>query len=95
MSVNSVALCARIESYAGPGEIWTSDRVKEDVDLEKAARLAYLVWREHDDVDLKGFPEPRRLWSVDTRRPAAPEPEPVPPAGAWLRLWRWLVGPQA
>jgi len=93
VSANSVALCARIESYAKPGEIWTSDRVKEDVDLEKAARHAHLEWRKHRGQRLKGFPELRLLWSVDTRRPPAPETQPDRPPGMWRRVWRWFVGP--
>jgi small GTP-binding protein len=59
-----VNLASRVVGKAEGPEIWTSDSVKHDIDLEKARRHANLTWIEHADCELRGFPARRTLWSV-------------------------------
>ena len=58
---------ARVIRMAEGAEIWTSDRAKADVDLEKAEAHRFLCWTEHPERELKGFPGRHRLWSVTTQ----------------------------
>jgi class 3 adenylate cyclase len=55
---------ARVVRMAEGAEIWTSDRAKADIDLEKAEAHRLLCWTEHPERELKGFPGRHRLWSV-------------------------------
>jgi WD40 repeat protein/class 3 adenylate cyclase len=57
---------ARVVRMAEGAEIWTSDRAKADIDLEKAEAHRLLRWTEHAERELKGFPGRHRLWSVVT-----------------------------
>ena len=59
-----VNFTARVESQAKGDEIWVSDRVKTDVDEEKANAHKLLEWIEHPNCELKGFPGTHKLWSV-------------------------------
>ncbi|MFL6212168.1 MAG: adenylate/guanylate cyclase domain-containing protein [Pyrinomonadaceae bacterium] len=59
-----VNMAARVEAKAETGGIWISARVKEDVDILRAARHQHLKWREHAEQELKGFPQRYTLWSV-------------------------------
>jgi small GTP-binding protein len=46
------------------GGIWTSAKVKEDVETLRAVRHRHLKWVEHAAQELKGFPGSYTLWSV-------------------------------
>ena len=60
-----VSMAARIEGKAKDGGVWTSHKVKEDVDTLRAAKHEKLKWTEHPDEELRGFPNRRFvLWSV-------------------------------
>jgi len=59
-----VNMVARIEAKARGGGVWVSAKIKEDIDIRKSARHQYLVWTEHPDEILKGFPGRYLLWSV-------------------------------
>jgi class 3 adenylate cyclase len=59
-----VNYAARVESQAKGAEIYVSNRVKEDIDEEKAKAHKGLYWTEHPDCELKGFPGKHKLWSV-------------------------------
>ncbi|MBI2922991.1 MAG: hypothetical protein HYY18_18200 [Planctomycetes bacterium] len=68
---STVNFAARVEAMAKSGEIWLSERAKQDVDGEAAERHAALAWRERPDCALKGFPGAHRLWSAE-QAPGAP-----------------------
>jgi class 3 adenylate cyclase/GTPase SAR1 family protein len=59
-----VNFASRVIGKADGPEIWTSDPVKHDIDLEKARRHANLIWMEHLECELKGFHGRRTLWSA-------------------------------
>lgn len=61
---STVNYAARVEAQAAGGEVWLSDRAKEDVDGELAVRHRGLAWRAHPGRSLKGFPGEHRLWSL-------------------------------
>lgn len=60
-----VSMAARVEAKAKEGGIWTSAKIKEDVDTLRAARHRHLKWTERPDEEMKGFPENVTLWSVE------------------------------
>jgi class 3 adenylate cyclase/GTPase SAR1 family protein len=55
----------RVLSAAGPRELWISDDSHRSLREERIPRLETILWGEHIDVELKGFPVPARLWSSE------------------------------
>ena len=63
-----VNMAARVEGKAKKdkeGGIWTSAKVKEDVDVLRADKHRHLKWTEHPNQEMKGFGESVTLWSVE------------------------------
>jgi class 3 adenylate cyclase len=60
-----VSMAARVEAKAKGGGIWVSAQVKDDIDILRSAKHGNLMWREHRDEVLKGFPRKCTLWSVE------------------------------
>jgi class 3 adenylate cyclase len=54
----------RVLSSALGAEVRVSERAKADIDLEKASRHRDLVWSEHPECELRGFPGKHCVWSV-------------------------------
>jgi WD40 repeat protein/class 3 adenylate cyclase/GTPase SAR1 family protein len=59
-----VNFAARVVGKIEGAEIWLSDLAKKDIDALKAKRHAALKWKQHDAVEMKGFPGTFTLWSV-------------------------------
>jgi small GTP-binding protein len=59
-----VNMAARVEAKAKHGGIWVSAKVKDDIDILRAARYQQLKWVAHKSQKLKGFPGSYMLWSV-------------------------------
>lgn len=60
----AVNFAARVVGAIKGGEIWLSDRAKEDLDKGGAKQHAQLKWQRHDGVEMKGFPSTFTLWSL-------------------------------
>lgn len=62
----TVNFAARVvESIRGPG-VWLSERAKEDVENVGATKHENIVWEEHEDIAMKGFPGRFSLWAVES-----------------------------
>lgn len=59
-----VNFSARVEGQGQGAEIWLSARAKQDIDEERSRSHEQLIWTEHADRELKGFPGRHSLWSV-------------------------------
>lgn len=60
-----VSMAARVEAKAKQDDgIWVSAKVKEDIDILRAAKHQQLKWTERPDEELSGFPN-CTLWSVE------------------------------
>jgi small GTP-binding protein len=60
-----VSMAARVEAKAKDGGVWVSAQVKEDIDVLRASKHSSLIWTEHLDEEIKGFPQKCTLWSVE------------------------------
>lgn len=60
-----VSMAARIEAKAKDGGIWVSAQIKEDIDILRSTKHRELIWIEHPDEELKGFPQKCTLWSIE------------------------------
>ncbi len=72
----TVNFAARVVGAITGGEIWLSDRAKEDIEGLGAARYKRLEWERHDRVEMKGFRGAFTLWSV--QKPHAASGERLP-----------------
>ncbi len=59
-----INFAARVVGNAKGPEIWISDKVKAELDEEKAQAHAALEWIEHPPTAMKGFEGDHRLWSL-------------------------------
>lgn len=59
----TVNFAARVVGEIKSREIWLSDRAKDDIDWQGAARHKHLVWEQHERVEMKGFRGAFTLWS--------------------------------
>lgn len=57
-----VHLGARVAEHAGDDQLWVSDTAKLMLESESPTRAAEIDWLAHEDCDLKGVPESKRLW---------------------------------
>ena len=61
----TVNFAARVVGAIKGAEIWVSERAKQDLDQEAAARHKDLKWTEHAEVEMKGFSRRATLWSLE------------------------------
>jgi class 3 adenylate cyclase len=64
----SVNMAARVEALAKADQIWLSDQVKREIDLLRSASHVDLHWARHDQLHLRGFPDPCTAWSLPNGR---------------------------
>jgi class 3 adenylate cyclase len=66
----TVNFAARVVGAIAGNELWLSDAAKSDVDRLGSARHSNLMWRSHENVEMKGFSGRFRLWSLQSRKSA-------------------------
>jgi class 3 adenylate cyclase len=66
----AVDFASRICDLANGGELWLSERAREDVLATRPELGLRLGWRLHSDMAVKGFAERYRLWSLAARAAA-------------------------
>jgi class 3 adenylate cyclase/GTPase SAR1 family protein len=59
-----VNYASRVQAQGKGAEIWLSDRAHSDIQQVRTRSHKSLVWREHDDCELKGFRGKHRLWQL-------------------------------
>ena len=64
---SEVTIAARVCAAGKDGGIWTSAKIKEDIDILRAERHDRLRWIEHPGQELKGFPGLYSVWRVEYR----------------------------
>jgi len=60
----TVNFASRVVGVITDAEIWLSDPAKMAIDQHGAARHKGLVWEQHQNVNMKGFPGGFTLWSI-------------------------------
>jgi class 3 adenylate cyclase len=60
----TVNFAARVVGAIRDAEIWLSERAKEDIDRQGAAKHKGLNWEGHEGVSMKGFREGCTLWAL-------------------------------
>lgn len=60
----TVDFAARVVGAIKGAEIWLSDEAKRDIKQLGAAHHTQLEWKRHEDIEMKGFPDKRILWSL-------------------------------
>jgi class 3 adenylate cyclase len=61
----TVNYAARVVGAIHGGEIWLSERAKEDVDRLGSGKHKGLKWERKDGIEMKGFPGKFTLWAVN------------------------------
>ena len=64
-----VSFTHRVTNKARGAEIWTSVRVRADVNEEKSIAHEKLQWHQHSNMSLAGFPGRHTLWSIKVDPP--------------------------
>jgi class 3 adenylate cyclase len=69
----TVNYAARLQGLAKGPELWVSNKVKQEIDYEKAERHTSLPWKHHkviaDEKTLKGFKGEHDVWQVLVESP--------------------------